>query len=246
MTVFKNIKAKWKLVTVLSCIFIIALTILLAIVLFKVKTIEVIGNDRVQKEEIINNYITGPLGDNMFVIKIKDKFEAFNPMPFIRDYDISYEGNNKITIQVYEKKLVAGFEYMGEYIYFDKDGLILETSFEPLDNTALIEGVNFSTFAINDTINVENDDQIRMILDISELIKHYEMDIKKIRFDENYEVTLVASGVRVFLGKQKMYDEQFAALVDVLKKAKKNKLKGTIDMRNYNRGDKIILKLRSK
>ena len=52
--------------------------------------------------------------------------------------------------------------------------------------------------------------------------------------------------IRVYFGKQKLYDEQFAAIADVLKTARKNNLKGTIDMRNYKRGYRIILKQRAK
>ena len=39
-----------------------------------------------------------------------------------------------------------------------------------------------------------------------------------------------------------MYNDQFAALSEVLVTTGKKKLSGTIDMENYKAGDKIVLK----
>lgn len=241
-----SMKKRWKLCLALAIVILVILAGLISIIVFKIDNVIVTGNERVSENLIRDNFINGPLGDNMLVLKMKDKFKTFDEMPAIRDYDLIYEGNDQVTIQVYEKALVAGFDYMGEYIYFDKDGLVLETTTEKLDKIPLIEGVAFTNFAMNQTINVENSDQIGMILDVSELVDHYNISVKKIKFNENYELTLVTKGISVYFGKQKLYDEQFAAIADVLKTARKNKLKGTIDMRNYKRGDRIILKQRAK
>ena len=53
---------------------------------------------------------------------------------------------------------------------------------------------------------------------------------------------LYSGKVRVFLGKKDMYDDELAALSDVLKTTAKRNLKGSIDMSDYHSGDKIILK----
>ena len=35
---------------------------------------------------------------------------------------------NTVTVQVYEKSVAGCIEYMENYVYFDKDGIVLETS----------------------------------------------------------------------------------------------------------------------
>ncbi len=212
------------------------------IVLFKADNIIISGNEMCDENVVKEYYTEGPLGDNTAVIWLKDKLGLYEDLPFIREHDIDITGRNTVKIQVYEKSLIACFYYMGQYIYFDKDGLILETSDKQFKNIPCIEGVSFSNFTLNEKIEVANEGQIDAILDLSELINHYEMKIKKISFNNNNEVTLYCGKIKVFLGNRQLYDQQIASVSDVLKQAKKQGLSGTIDLKNYSRGDKIILK----
>lgn len=236
------IKSRKKVAAVLVGMAVILILVIIILIKYKAKGFNVEGNEIVSAEEVIANYTKGPLGDNKLVIKAKDRLNAFDSIPFVRDYDIRYEEDGTVTIQLYEKALVACFYYMGDYVYFDKDGVILETSRETAPNIPCIEGVSFKNFTMNTKINIDNPEQIKMILDLSELINHYSISVEKVRFDNNYEVTLYSHGIRVMLGKQKLYDQQIASVADVLNQSVQNNLKGTIDMKTYSKGDKIILK----
>lgn len=236
------IKNRKKIAAVFGITVILLILGIIILFKYKAKAINVTGNEIVSSEEIMANYTKGPFGDNRLVIKAKDKLNAFDTIPFVRDYDIRYEEDGTVTIQIYEKALVACFYYMGEYVYFDKDGVILETSKETTPGIPCIEGVSFKNFTMNTRINIDNPDQIKMILDLSELINHYSINVEKVRFDNNYEVTLYSHGIRVMLGKKKLYDQQIASVTDVLNQSIENNLKGTIDMKTYSKGDKIILK----
>ncbi len=211
-------------------------------VVFKADTIEITGNEICDEEEIRDVYTKGPLGDNTLVIMFKDKLGAFGAVPFIRDSDITVVNRNTVSIQVYEKALIACFYYMGQYIYFDKDGMILETTTKERDNIPRIEGISFTGFALNEIISVEEEGQIQKILDLSELINHYSMDVDKVVFSNKSEVTLYCDKIKVFLGNKELYDQQIASVSDVVKKSLKKGLSGNIDIRNYQSGDKIILK----
>ena len=235
-------KRKRKLIILLIILGLTAGAAAVAVFGFRLKNIHVTGNEICSEEEVINTYTSGPLGDNSLVVALKDRLGRFDSLPFIRDYDISFNSRNEITIHIYEKSLVACFYYMGSYIFFDKDGMILEASSEKKENIPCIEGVKFNSFTMNEKIALDNDEQIDMILDLAELINHYEMDVDKIYFDNRSEVTLYCGKIKVLLGKNKLYDQQIASVSDVIKKARKDKLKGMIDMKNYKKGDKIILK----
>ena len=215
---------------------------LAVIILFKADTVIVSGNVMCDENVVKEYYTDGPLGDNTLVIWLKDKLGVYKDMPFIREHDIDIEGRDTVKIQIYEKSLIACFYYMGQYIYFDKDGMILETSRKQMENVPCIDGVSFTNFTLNEKIEVENEGQIEAILDLSELINHYEMYIDKISFNSSNEVTLYCGDIKVFLGNSQLYDQQIASVSDVLKQAKEQGLSGTIDLKNYTRGDKIILK----
>lgn len=230
---------------VIAIIIVIIMAVILSlavILLFKADNIEVSGNEICDENMIKEFYTDGPLGDNTLVIWLKNRLGIYGDMPFIREHDIDIIDRSTVKIQVYEKSLIACFYYMGQYIYFDKDGMILETSDRQSENIPCIEGVSFSNFTINEKIEVENEGQIEAILDLSELINHYDVYVDKISFSSNNEVTLYCGDIKVFLGNKQLYDQQIASVSDVLKQAEKQGLSGTIDLKNYSRGDKIILK----
>ena len=219
-----------------------AVLLLLVLYVYDLKEIKVTGNELVPEDVIIENYTGGLFGRNKLIVLIKDKLGAFDELPFVREHEILFDGNAGMTIRIYEKALVACFYYMGEYVFFDKDGMILETGKEAKDSIPCIEGVSFKSFTMNAKIDVDNEEQIKMILNISELIKHYSLNVQKVSFDNNSEVTLNCGDIVILLGKREMYDQQIASVSDVLKKAEKKKLKGTIDLRTYEKGDRIIFK----
>lgn len=235
-------RAKKKLIAAGCAVAAVSVLLLLVLYVYGLKEIKVTGNELVSEDVIINNYTGGLFGRNKLIVLIKDKLGAFDELPFVREHEISFEGNSSMTIRVYEKALVACFYYMGEYVFFDKDGMILETGKEAHDNIPCIEGVTFNSFTMNTKINVDSTEQIKMILNISELINHYSLNVKKVSFDNNSEVTLNCGGIKIMLGKRDMYDQQIASVSDVLKKAEEENIKGTIDLRAYTKGDKIILK----
>ncbi len=232
-------KSVKKMLIIIIMILVFAVAI---ICLFKVENINISGNEICTDEEIKEHYTKGPLGDNAIVIYIKDKLGAYSNIPFIRDADISVDSRNTINIQVYEKSLVACFYYMGEYVYFDKDGMILETTKEKSEALPCIEGISFTGFTLNEVIDIENEGQIDTVLDLSELISHYKVKADRVVFSSKNEVTLYCGNIKVFLGKRELYDQQIASVSDVIKKSLKNGLSGTIDLKDYNHGDKIILK----
>ncbi len=231
-----------KVIAILIVVVMAVILSLAVIILFKADTVIVSGNVMCDENVVKEYYTDGPLGDNTLVIWLKDKLGVYKDMPFIREHDIDIEGRDTVKIQIYEKSLIACFYYMGQYIYFDKDGMILETSRKQMENVPCIDGVSFTNFTLNEKIEVENEGQIEAILDLSELINHYEMYIDKISFNSSNEVTLYCGDIKVFLGNSQLYDQQIASVSDVLKQAKEQGLSGTIDLKNYTRGDKIILK----
>ena len=163
---------------------------------YRVTEIEIIGNEICTNEEVKAAYFGGPLGNNTFVVWMKDKLDAFHEIPFIRDVDLTFEGQKKVTIEVYEKALVACFHYMGEYVFFDKDGVILETSDKEISGIPCIEGIAFQTFTLNEKISIEDESKISTILDISELVEHYNLEVNKVVFNNMGEVTLYCGEIK--------------------------------------------------
>ena len=105
----------------------------------------------------------------------------------------------------------------------------------------MVIGIKFGKFTLNEAFEVKDDSLFETIMNLSRLIKHYKVQVDQIKFDGK-NVTLYSGKVEVYLGQKEFYDDDMAALASVLKKTNKKGLSGTINMENFNSGDRIILK----
>lgn len=212
----------------------------------RINTINVKGCQYYSEEEIKENLLPGIEGKNSVLLYLKARYIGLKQLPYIEKVTVKRESNHVVTIHVYEKALVACVKYMGQYLYFDKDGVILNTSEETLKGVPIISGLTFSGFQIYEMLQVEEKSIFTTILDISQIINRYELSIDKIHFNSKNEVSLAVGDITIYLGKREFYDEPIAALSEILPIAKKRKLKGTINMENYKAGDKVIFQSQPK
>ncbi len=236
-----NHRNKW--VYVIACC-VILLLIVIFFFAFRITSVKVTGNTYYTEEEIKEHVMNGVLDQNSLLLYLKYRYVGIEEMPFVEKVTITRKGNNKIVIRVYEKSLTASVKYMGQYVYFDKDGIVLESLSEPVEGVPCIEGISFSGFVLYEKLQVEDEGIFKKILDLSQLLEKYDLQVEEIRFAKDNEVMLRSGDVRVFLGNREFYDEQIVALSEIFPKALEQKLSGDIDMENYAVGDKVILKQR--
>lgn len=230
--------------------FLVTLAVLAALVLFlffglKVKTVKVEGTQIYSAEEIRQSVFTRRFSDNIAFFSIYNKLFGINKLPFVEDIEVRYDDIHTITLHVYDKAISGCIRYMGQYVYFDKDGTVLQSMEEKKSGVPVVTGIRFGTFIVGKAFNVEDSSLFATIMNLSQLISHYNMGVTQIHIADG-GVTLYAGDILVILGKKEMYDDEMSALSSVLETAKKEHLSGTIHMESFRRGDKIILKRQEK
>ena len=224
---------------ILVCIF--AILVLGLYYGFHIDTIDIEGDSVYTDEEIEKSVFSRKFSDNELVFRLYNKLYGVNKLPFIEDIDVKYVNRNSVLLHVYEKKISGCIKYMGQYVYFDKDGIVLQSLSEHKDGVPMVTGIKFGDFSIGEAFSVKDEKLFSKIMNISQLISHYNIDVSRIHSSAD-GIILYSGKIRVYLGKKDMYDDQLAALSSVLKTTKKKNLKGSIDMSDYNSGDKIVLK----
>lgn len=204
------------------------------------KTIEIEGNEYYTKEVLEQALFPSALDKNLVYSMCRYHVKK-RELPYIKDYTFEVTGLNSIKVTIYEKKIVAGLEYMGEYVYFDRDGMVLESTTKKKKGIPYFKNIAFKNFSLYTTLQLDDSQIWTKILNLSRLLSGYDVEISKISFTDKDEVTLVSGNVKIYLGNKEAYDDEFSALESVLQKTKENKLSGTIDMRNYVSGAQIIL-----
>ncbi len=232
---------KWIYIVVLLTLF-----LLLGIFFFsfQITEVEVKGNNYYTDEQIKDYVMGGILDKNSVLLYAKYRYVGLKEIPFVQKVTVTRKGNHKVVIKVYEKSLTGCVKYMGQYVCFDKDGIVLECSEQLLEGVPCIEGLRFSGFLLFEKLKVEDEAVFNRILDLSQLLVDYNLVVEHIRFTKENEVILKSGNVKVFLGNREFYDEQLVALTEIFPKALENNLSGEIDMENYTVGDEVILKKR--
>ena len=193
------------------------------------------------KNEVKNMVIKSVFDYNSVYLFLKNRYNEQEPIPFVEYIDVIWVDKNTIKLKVYDKNIIGCTNFMNEYVYFDKDGYVVETSSKKEDEIPYITGIDFEELTLNSKIKVADEDIFELILNVTQQISKYELQIDEINFDKNYNLTLYSGGVTILLGKQKTYDEQLAKLKSTLEEANKEKLSGVLHMEKYKEGqDRII------
>lgn len=124
-------------VPVIICL--VAALVVAGYFLFRVNNISYEGNRHYSDEEM-NNYIFGTDTPNAVVYNIFGKKNK--QIPFIQKYEVETIWPDKMNVTIYEKAVVGYINYMGCNMYFDKDGIVVESSSKLYSGVPQIEGLN--------------------------------------------------------------------------------------------------------
>ncbi|MCR4808082.1 MAG: FtsQ-type POTRA domain-containing protein [Lachnospiraceae bacterium] len=223
--------------------FLISLAVVCAAILviksrFTITSVEITGNEHYTADQIEEQVLRGKYGHNSIYLYLKGVLGKTDDIPFVEKMDVELVSPTSVKIRVYEKAVAGYVEYLGHYLYFDKDGIVVESSTEQIEGIPFVTGLDFNYVTLHDKLPVEKEDVFRLILSITQLVTKYRIGVDKIYFDKNYNITLYYGDVRVYLGSSDFIDEKINRLRFVLPQLKG--YSGVLHMENYEgEGDKF-------
>ena len=203
---------------------------------YTVTTIYVEGNVHYTNEEIIDMVMDGKFSNNSLFLSMKYKDKGVENVPFIQAMDVTVEDKDTIRITVYEKALAGYVTYLGQYIYFDKDGIVVETSAERTVGIPQVTGLQFDHVILHEVLPVDKPEVFSEVLNITQQMDKYSMTADRIYFNSDYQITLVFGDAKVALGNDDYIDEKIMKLQYILPGLIGKK--GTLDMREYSEDTK--------
>lgn len=165
-------------------------------------------------------------------------------IPFIQKYDVETDWPDKLYVTVYEKAIVGYVRYMGCNMYFDKDGIVVESSTDLYENVPEIDGLNFNSIVINTKLDAGNSEIYNTILELTQSFDKYDINVDKVYFDSSYNITLYMGDVKVSLGSSKDFTDRLFELKQL--SVKFGTLKGTLYLDDYNGDESSIIFKREK
>lgn len=220
-------------------IIVIGLPIMLFANALQLKNITVVGAVRFSQKQIEEKVLTNKFDYNTLLLYLKYQYFQEINIPFIEKIDFEIMDPNTIKIYVYEKKITGCVKFFGEYLYFDKDGMVVESSSTKLSDIPQITGLTFDRVVLNEKLEVQKEELFNVILNFTHLIEKYGLDVETIKFNSYNEVTMKCGDIKVLLGKKNTYDEALSELKDILQETEGMAL--TLDMRDFTRDTKTII-----
>lgn len=199
---------------------------------FHVENIYVEGNLHYTSDEIIQMVTGQRFGDNSLYLALKYRDRGIQDIPFIQTMDVDVLSPDTIKITVYEKSVAGYVKYLDRYMYFDRDGIVVEASVTKTEGIPEITGIDFSQVVLYEALPVENQDIFREILSITQILSKYGLSADKIYFDDTGEMTLYFGDVRARLGSEDNMEEKVARLQQLLPSAEGKK--GVFRLENYS------------
>lgn len=205
---------------------------------YTVSTVYVEGNIHYTDEEIADRIMTGRLGHNSIYLNFKYRNQEIEDIPFVSAIEVEIVAPDTVSIRVYEKSFAGYVSYLGRYMYFDRDGTIVESSEMMTAGVPEVTGLKFDHVVMYEKLPVENEQIFARILDITQSLDKYELRADRLFFDREYKVTLYFGEVRVQIGDNSNIDEKFSRLRSILPELEGKR--GVLQMENFTGESKII------
>jgi len=198
----------------------------------RIKTFEVIGNTRYSSEEVVNLIFSDDWDTNSFYCFLKDNTREHKQVPFIQRYDIDWKSPFSVVVTVYEKNIVGYVDYMSSHMYFDKDGIVVESTGELQEGIPMIKGLSFGSIVLYKELPVQNPLIFRDILNLTGALSDNNIKCNEIVYDNLLNATLYMDDIEVYLGGNENMEMKIFTLKDILPKLKG--LKGELNLSVYN------------
>ena len=162
---------------------------------------------------------------------MKDKWKPHKTLPFVDRYELHWKNPFSLDIIVYEKNIVGYVEYMSGNLYFDGDGIVVESTKKKLPGIPKITGLKFSKVSLYKTLPVEDKAVFRDILNLSASLKAENLECDHIDYDALSNATLYMGDIKVLLGNNEDMEQKLSSLKDILPALSGRK--GTLDLTKY-------------
>lgn len=212
--------------------------LLLGIWSVRITQVTVNGNKKYSAEQIEALVFDSRWGRNSLYCYVQNRFRPHKQIPFVEDYEIVFQSPFQAEIIVYEKSVVGYVSYMSSYMYFDKDGIIVESSSSKLDGIPLVTGLQFGQIVLNRPLPVENAQIFERVMNLTQVLSMFDIRTDQIRYDVYGNATLSVGEIEVSLGDNKDMNGKISRLHDILPELEG--LAGTLYLDTYdeNNGDK--------
>lgn len=199
------------------------------LLLFHVQKIEITGMQYSSQGKIMEWIQEDKNMVNSIYAYVKFKTGKVDLPVYLQDVSLHMKAPWNLQVQVKEKEIVAGIMEEGKYLYFAKDGLIMEITTQMLEGVPLIEGITSKTNQEFVKLEVEDEEIFHYIFQMIDELKRQNLQADRILWTDT-GIDLYFQQVCVEVGKSD-YSEKLTQLPPILEKLEGKS--GVLHMEHY-------------
>ena len=130
---------------------------------------------------------------------------------------------------------------MGNYLYFDSDGIVVSTRKENVEGLPVIKGLSYESVTLGKAFETQNPALFHVILNLVRQLEKQGVSADTILFGNSESVTLYCDGNVIELGIRDAYDVQIQVLRSMLEEIKTAETRYHIHMEDVYEGNESIV-----
>lgn len=205
---------------------------------YKVENVEVMGSSHYTEEEIKEMILRGPLASNSVLAPMLYTTDDAGDIPFVEGFRVSQLNRNTIVVSVKEKQPVGCIPYLDSYIYFDRNGIFIESSKEREESIPYFDGIQVDYVVKEEKLPIKGTTVLNTAVALATIFQKNDMIPDHIEFDNSYQISLVYGDITVQLGKDEYLEDKMARVIAILPKLSGKK--GILHLETVNDNSKTI------
>lgn len=153
-------------------------------------------------------------------------------IPFVEKVDVELVDKNSVIVYVYDKAVIGCVEHMGSYVYFDREGIAVDSADSVRAGIPLITGLTFTQIAMGERLDLSDGRAFGTILDILMLLEKNELAASDIDFGLRRDITIHIDDDEFLLGTADNYDVKINNFQAALSAVSEGSY--VFDFRNYS------------
>lgn len=235
--ILRQKKRKRNILILLALIVLLAgICVLLVTQVFTVKKVDVVGNELYTDEQIEEIVLSDEYSWSTLYVYLKYRFFHTQKLPFVDTMEVGLQPAkpHELTVEVYEKGIL-GYLYISsidQNAYFDKDGFVVETSQEVIEDVPKIEGLTCDSVVLYEKLPLANDTALKNLLTLTQLLQKYEISAKRIKYEEaSGSMTVYSGKITILVGNADNLAQKIMRLQYILPQLEGKK--GTLHLENW-------------
>lgn len=202
---------------------------------FNIKQKIIVGNNVVTNDTILKTIEVTDQTVNLYAFNSLKAESNLLKNPYIQSVDFSRHFPDTLEIDITERKVCGYVPYMGNYLYIDNNGRVLDIQSSYTQPLPVVIGLDFTEFTLGEILKVNNNDAFEIVVELAKLISKYELlnDIIKVDVSKTSDIHIYVNKIDVLFGNFTDYNWKMSALNEILKNLSPDD-KGILDISSSN------------